>query len=259
MGDLDKKVGVVMGAGPGIGRATALALANAGANVVIAARNLERLETLASELTDQTGQLIIPLEADLGDLASCKTLIAETEERFGRLDVLVNVATGGGSNTPIIDADWDGWRRAFELNVIGNLELSRLAAKIMMQHGGGSIIQIGTFGTHSRPVRQGAYTSTKEALLSASQTLAKELGPKNIRVNMVTPGYTTGPNLDSLFAGVAQRTGEPVEEVSQRLAKTAALRSHVDPEDIAAAVLFFAGPGGARVTGVELPVTAGQR
>ena len=134
MGDLDKKVGVVMGAGPGIGRATALALANAGANVVIAARDLERLETLASELADQTGQLIIPLEADLGDLASCKTLIAETEERFGRLDVLVNVATGGGSNTPIIDADWDGWRRAFELNVIGNLELSRLAAKIMVQH-----------------------------------------------------------------------------------------------------------------------------
>lgn len=165
MGDLDKKVGVVMGAGPGIGRATALALADAGASVVVAARNLERLELLAEELTDRTGQLIIPLEADLGDLVSCKDLIAETEERFGRLDILVNVATGGGSNAPILDADWEGWRKAFELNVIGNLELSRLAAKIMMQHGGGSIIQIGTFGTHSRPVRQGAYTSDRKSVV----------------------------------------------------------------------------------------------
>ncbi|MFE2040212.1 SDR family NAD(P)-dependent oxidoreductase [Streptomyces sp. NPDC059477] len=259
MGDLDKKVGVVMGAGPGIGRATALALAEAGAHVVVAARNVERLELLAAELADRTGQLIIPLEADLGDLVSCKDLIAETEERFGRLDILVNVATGGGSHAPIIDADWDGWRKAFECNVIGNLELSRQAARIMMRHGGGSIIQIGTFGTHSRPVRQGSYTATKEALLSASQTLAKELGPDNIRVNVVTPGYTTGPNLDGLFAGVVQRTGESVEEVSHRLAKTAALRTHVSPEDIAAAVLFLAGPGAARITGVELPVTAGQR
>lgn len=252
MGDLDDKVAVVAGAGPGIGRACAEAFAREGASVVVAARDAERLGALAIEL----GVEAVPF--DLGDVASCEALIDATIHRLGGVDVLVNVATQGGGRDPIDGANWDDWRRAFEINVIGTLELSRTAARSMASRGGGSIVQIGTFGTTSLPPRQARYTATKEALVSASMTLAKELGPSNVRVNIVTPGYTTGPNLDALFGGVAERTGESLEEVSARFARTADLRRHVDPDDIAEAVLFLAGPRARNITGVELPVTAGQ-
>jgi NAD(P)-dependent dehydrogenase (short-subunit alcohol dehydrogenase family) len=119
-------------------------------------------------------------------------------------------------------------------------------------------VQIGTFGTSSLPPRQARYNAAKQAMVSASQTLAKELGRSNIRVNVVTPGYTTGPNLDALFQSVADHTGETWDEASRRFAKTAALRRHVDPADIAEAVVFLAGPRSRNITGVELPVTAGQ-
>jgi NAD(P)-dependent dehydrogenase (short-subunit alcohol dehydrogenase family) len=252
MGELDGKVAIVVGAGPGIGRACAVAFRQAGADVVVAARREGPLRELAAEVGAE------PVVTDLGDVEQCRALVDRAVERFGGVDVLVNVATLGGGNAPIDEADWDHWRRAFEVNVLGTLEVSRSAARSMASRGGGSIVQVSTFGTFSKPPRQAAYTSTKLAMVNASLTLAKELGRQNIRVNIVTPGYTTGPNLDALFQGVSDRTGESVDDVSTRMAKTAALRRHVDPEDIAEAVLFLSTDRGRNITGVEIPVTAGQ-
>lgn len=252
MGELDGKVAIVVGAGPGIGRACAETFRREGADVVVAARDKSRLAALAAEL----GAEAVP--TDLGEVAACQALVDRTVERFGGVDVLVNVATAGGGQTSVDDADWDDWRWAFEVNVVGTLEVSRCAARSMATRGEGSIVQIGTFGTSSLPPRQARYTAAKQAMVSASRTLAKELGPSNIRVNVVTPGYTTGPNLDALFQGVADRTGETFEAASQRFARSAALRRHVDPADIAEAVLFLSGPRARNITGVELPVTAGQ-
>lgn len=259
MGALDGKVALVVGAGPGIGRACAQRFAEAGCDVVVAARREEPLRALAEEVAAATGRRVEPVPADLGDVGSCQALVATAVERLGGIDSLVNVATLGGGRTTVDDADWDHWRRAFEVNVVGTLEISRSAARSMAGRGGGSIVQISTFGAHSLPPRQAAYTATKQAMVTASRTLAKELGRANIRVNVVTPGYTTGPNLDALFDGVAARTGEDVATVSARMAATAALRRHVDPEDIAAAVVFLCSDGARNITGVEIPVTAGQQ
>jgi NAD(P)-dependent dehydrogenase (short-subunit alcohol dehydrogenase family) len=256
--ELDGKVALVVGAGPGIGRACAVAFAQAGADVVVAARREEPLRALASEVAAATGRAVEPVVTDLGDVAACSALVDAAVGRFGGVDVLVNVATLGGGNAPIDGADWDHWRRSFEVNVLGTLEVSRCAARSMASRGGGSIVQVSTFGTFAKPPRQASYTSTKLAMVNASLTLAKELGRSNVRVNIVTPGYTTGPNLDALFQGVADRTGESPEEVSTRMARTASLRRHVDPEDIAEAVLFLASDRARNITGVEIPVTAGQ-
>jgi NAD(P)-dependent dehydrogenase (short-subunit alcohol dehydrogenase family) len=187
--------------------------------------------------------------------------------RLGRVDVLVNVATSGGDQTTIdeVEPDWASWRQAFEVNVLGTLELSRLAARAMSHNGatdgdgdGGSIVQIGTVGTHALPERRARYTATKQAMVTASLTLAKELGPAGIRVNVVTPGFITGAPLDAMMHSIATRTGDTLESVSRRMAGGAALRRHVDPADVANAVLFLAGPGARNITGVELPVTAGR-
>jgi NAD(P)-dependent dehydrogenase (short-subunit alcohol dehydrogenase family) len=249
---------VVAGTGPGIGAASARALRRAGADVVVAARDRVRLESLAAEIADGPGGRVEPLVADLGDLGSCRALVDQTVSRLGRLDVLVNVATDGGAHATIDEADWASWRAAFEVNVVGTLELSRLAARIMRAQGGGSIIQVGTFGTHALPEARARYTATKQAMVTASLTLAKELGPANVRVNVVTPGFVAGQPLDAMVASIAARSGRGTAEVSARMAAGAALRRHVEPEDVADAVVFLAGPGARAITGVELPVTAGR-
>jgi NAD(P)-dependent dehydrogenase (short-subunit alcohol dehydrogenase family) len=255
---LDGTVALVAGAGPGIGQACARSLGAAGADLVLAARDGDRLAALAGELAVETGRAVVPHRVDLADSASCRALVDDVVERFGRVDVLVNVATYGGEHQLVDEADWESWRSAFEVNVIGTLELSRSAARAMQAGGGGSIIQIGTQGTHALPSGRARYTATKAAMVSASLTLAKELGPWGVRVNVVTPGFTTGPPLDALITTVAERRGSSVEEASLHLAASAALGRHVEPSDIADAVLFLAGPGAHNITGVELPVTAGR-
>lgn len=252
------QVALVVGAGPGIGRACALAFARAGADVALAARRIGPLTELAAEVAGLTGRQVEPFVVDLAEVSSCVAAIDAVVARFGRIDSLVTVATAGGGLTPVDRADWDVWRHAFEVNVIGTFETSRAAARSMAANGGGAIVHVGTFGTHSLPPRQAAYTSTKQAMESASRTLAKELGPSNIRVNVVTPGYTTGEPLDQLFRSAAERSGETVEQASARFASTAALRRHVDPADIAEATLFLCSDRARNITGVEIPVTAGQ-
>jgi NAD(P)-dependent dehydrogenase (short-subunit alcohol dehydrogenase family) len=142
--------------------------------------------------------------------------------------------------------------------VVGTLELSRCAGRAMRTGGGGSIVQIGTQGTHALPLGRARYTATKAAMVSASLTLAKELGPWGVRVNVVTPGFTTGAPLDAMIAAKAERSGSTTEEASAELAASAWLRRHVAPADVADAVVFLAGPGARSVTGVEFPVTAGR-
>lgn len=256
--DLTGKVALVVGAGPGVGRACALAFARDGANVAVSARRSEPLSQLATEVAAETGRRVEPIVSDLADVASLVSLVDETVTRLGGVDALVTVATAGGGQFPIDEVDWDVWLRAFKVNVIGTLEVSRCAARSMMRRGGGSIVHISTFGTHSLPPGQSAYTSTKEAAMTASKTLAKEVGRHNVRVNVVSPGYITGEPFDELVRAVADRSGKTVEEASAGLAKTAALRRHVSPDDIAEAVLFLCSDRAYGITGVELPVTAGQ-
>jgi NAD(P)-dependent dehydrogenase (short-subunit alcohol dehydrogenase family) len=257
---LDGKVAIVAGAGPGIGRACATAFRREGADVVVAARDAARLEAMAFEMVANgaSGTHVVPIAFDFADLASCRTLVDETLDRLGRIDMLVNVATAGGETATVADGEWESWRQAFEVNVIGTMELSRLAAHAMTPNPGGSITQVGTIGTRALPAGRGRYTSTKSAMVSASLTMAKELGRAHVRVNIVTPGFVTGAPLDAMVDAISARTGESVDEVSNRMTAGASLRRHVDPADVAEAVVFLAGPGGRNITGIELPVTAGR-
>ena len=260
MSSLRGMTAIVAGAGPGIGRACATALRREGADVVVAARDAARLHAMTSEMVAAvpSGLPLLPVTFDFADLDSCRALTDHTLARFGRIDILVNVATAGGATTGIAEGEWESWRQAFEVNVIGTMELSRLAAKAMTANPGGSIIQIGTIGTRALPPGRSRYTATKSAMVAASLTLAKELGPANIRVNVVTPGFTTGEPLSAMIESTATRTGESPDDVSARMAAGAALRRHVDPVDVAEAVVFLAGPGARTITGIELPVTAGR-
>ena len=252
-------VEIVVGAGEGIGRACAQRLAEGGADVVVAARREEPLRALAESLAAETGRRVLPIPMDLGRVEQCTGLVERTLEELGRVDCLVNVATAGSARAPVEKADWEDWRQAFEVNVVGTLEVSRAAAVQMKAQGsGGSIVQIGSIGLQALRRSLGSYTSTKSAMIVASRTLTREMGPYGVRVNVVTPGYVTGAPLTSTFQALADRTGQDLESVVRQAASTAALRRHVDPEDIAAVVQFLCSDAARNVTGVEIPVDAGQ-
>lgn len=256
-GLLAGQVAVVCGAGEGIGRSTALCLARDGADVVLAARRPEPLQQLAEEVASAHGHRALAVPTDLSDLAQCRALVDATIAEFGRIDVVVTVATAGGGQMSVDELDFDAYRKAFELNVLGVLEVSRCAARHMREHGG-SIVQISSLAATVMQPKMTAYSTTKRAMMTASFTMAKELGRYGIRVNIVTPGYTTGSNLDAMFEAIAQKTGADAATVSAGAAKAAALRRHVDPIDIAEAVAFLASPRARNITGVEVKVDAGQ-
>jgi len=255
---LKGKVAIVTGAGPGIGRATALRFAQDGADVVVAARRKEPLEAMAAELSQETGRRVLAVPADLKDLEDCRRIVAKTVEALGRVDALVNVATHPHKRAAIAEMDWNAYAESFQLNVAGTMTICGAAALRMAETGGGSIINIGTLATTVLQAKMAEYSSTKIAMIAASKTLAREMGRQNVRVNIVTPGYTTGEPLDRLFEQMAAGLQITPEEMSRRLAKSAVLERHVDPEDMAEACLFLASDRARNITGIELHVTAGQ-
>lgn len=254
---LKGRVGIVTGAGPGIGRATALAFAQDGADVVVAARRAEPLEVLAREVAAESGQRVLAIPCDLTDLDSARALVDRTVAELGRVDVLVNVATAGFPRQAVADFDWSHYAESVQLNVVGTMAVCGAAARAMVQTGGGSIINIGTLSTTALMAKNSEYSSTKAAMIAMSKTMAREMGRENVRVNIVTPGFTTGEPLDRLFEQMGQGTGASAEEMSQKLAAQSELKRHVDPEDIAHACLYLGSDRARNVTGVELHVTAG--
>jgi len=253
------RVALVTGAGPGIGRACALALADEGAAVAIAARQPDPLRTLADDIEQATGAAVHTEPTDIAELDQVAAMIDGTVAALGRIDVVVNVATYGGATTLVDDLDWDDYRRAVDVNVIGTMEVCRLAARRMVEQGdGGSIVNVSSISARTLMEGMARYTSTKGAMEIATKTFAAELGPHDVRANIVTPGLTTGAPLDAMFERMAEAQGRTSEEVSVRFARGAALRRHVDPADIAEAVRFLATPRSRNITGQEIQVSAGQ-
>ena len=250
-------VAIVCGAGDGIGRSCALAFARDGADVALGARSVDRLERIAGEVRD-LGRRAIGVATDITDMTQCRNLVEHTVAELGRVDAVVNVATAADVHTTVEDTDWEEFRRHFETNVLGVLEVSRAAASAMRASGGGAIVQISTGAIRAMPARRGPYTATKQALVTASQVMAREVGRDGIRVNVVAPGYVTGETLDRLFAADAARRDRPVHEVVAEAAAQSALKRLVDPDDVAEAVLFLASGRSAGITGVILDVNAGS-
>jgi len=254
---LEGCVAIVSGAGEGIGRSCALAFARDGADVALGARSVDRLQRIAGEV-QALGRRALAVPTDITDAAQCRDLVDRTVKELGRVDALVNVAALADPHTTVEDTDWDAFRRQFETNVLGTLEVSRSATRHMRRSGGGAIVQVSTAAIRSMPAKRAAYTATKQALVTASQAMAREVGPDGVRVNVVAPGYVSGPSLDHLFEAAAQRHGRPVEELLADAAAELPLRQIVDPDDVAEAVLFLASGRSAGITGVVLDVNAGM-
>jgi NAD(P)-dependent dehydrogenase (short-subunit alcohol dehydrogenase family) len=254
---LEHKVAIVSGIGPGMGQHIALRLAREGADLVIGGRTPEKLEAVAKELR-ALGRRVVSVIADIAKPGDCRALADRAISEFGGVDVLVNNAYHGGTMTPFESDDLEKWRTTLEVNLYGSLRLTQNCVPSMVQRGGGSVVMISTMST--RVVNPGfvAYGASKAALNAATQGLARELGPKQVRVNAVLPGYIWGDPVKGFLERQAAQQGRAYEQVHSELCAQIPLRRVPTPEEISGAVLFFASPLSSCITGQLLDVNGGH-
>jgi 3-oxoacyl-[acyl-carrier protein] reductase len=249
MGKLAGKVAVVTGASKGIGAAIARRLASEGAAVVVNyASSSKDAEKVVAQITKSEGSAIA-IQADVSKAADVERLFAETKKAFGKLDILVNNA-GVYSFGPLEQFTEEEFHRQFDTNVLGLLLVTREAAKIFSEDGG-SIINIGSTVSSYTPPASTIYTATKAAVDAITGVLAKELGPKAVRVNSVNPGLveTEGSHTIGIIGGDYQKKREaetPLGRIGQ-------------PDDVASIVAFFASDDSAWLTGEIVNASGGFR
>jgi 3-oxoacyl-[acyl-carrier protein] reductase len=252
---LDGKRALVCGASRGIGRAVAQALAQAGACVVVVARNAERLDRVAAALPGSDEGRNHAIAADLGDGASLERLT----DRLGAgpsINIVVN-NSGGPPAGQAIAAEPGQFESAFRQHLIANQTILRAVLPGMKASGYGRIVNIISTSVKEPIPDLGVSNTIRGAVASWAKTLARELGPFGITVNNLLPGLTATERLDYFFDMKAEASGRSVEE--ERAAATARIPigRFADPSETAAAVLFLSSPLASYINGINLPVDGG--
>ena len=242
---LDGKVAIVTGAGRGIGAASAIALAQCGADVVIASRTQSDLDETAEHVR-ATGRRAVSIAADLADLDALRSLVAAARETFGRLDVVVN-NIGGAIPLPFFDTTPEYLEEAFHFNVTTAHALNLAAVPLMLENGGGSIVNISSVMGHVAGRGYAAYGTSKAALAHYTELIAKDLAPR-VRVNAIAAGSTATSALEIV-------TSTP--ELKSMMEDLTPLHRIAEPEEIAAGVVYLASPAGAFITGKILEIDGG--
>lgn len=257
---LKDKIVIVSGIGPGLGQELALEAARQGAKgLVIAARTASKLDKSEKDIAALgLGTQVLKVPTDIADKAQCQNLVDQTIKQFGRIDALINSAYNPGDFAPIEDANMDGWRAAMDVNLFGTMTLSLAAVPHMKKQGGGAIVMINTMVTRKPLATQGGYGASKAALTSATQHLALELGPHNIRVNSAYMGWMWGPPVEGYMQGAAKDYGTTVEAMKAEVAKNIPLRRIPDDSDCAKAAIFLASDYACVITGAALDVNGGE-
>lgn len=257
--DLYGKVAVVTGAAKGMGGPICRALAEEGADLVLAGRDMDAIEAHAAELAAEfPDSERITVRCDVTNEAETVALAAAATDRFGKIDILVNTAgVIGPIETPAQEYPVDEFRFVLDVNVVGTFLPCRAVIPALIAGGGGRIINIaGTSGLRGYRNRAG-YSSSKWAVRGLTRTLALELGPHDITVNAICPNVTNGERMDKIVSGKAERLGKTFDEVYADFASQTALGRFIDEVDIAEAVRFLASDRARNITGHDIVVDAG--
>jgi 3-oxoacyl-[acyl-carrier protein] reductase len=243
--ELAGRVALVTGAGRNIGRAIALALADAGAAVVINARsNLREAEAVASEI-ERAGGKAFAVTADVVDAAAVQKMVDAAAARFGRIDILVNNAAVRAEQ-PLETMTLADWRAVTGIILDGAFNCVKACLPHLKRSGAGVIVNIGGLSSHTGAARRPHVVTAKAGLLGFTRALAHELAPDKIRVNTVTPGVMAQ----------ARPAGQPEPQHHAIVRSLVGRRG--EPADIAAAVRFLCGPGASFITGQNIQVNGGM-
>jgi len=256
-GLLAGKVCVVSGVGPGLGRQAARALAAHGADLVLAARRQSTLDDVLGEVAD-LGARAIAVPTNIVDADACARLMAAGAEAFGGVDVLVNNAFRPDVFQSFEDVDLTVWRKIMDVNVFGSLQMTRAALPFMRERGGGSVVMVASMVARQPQPGQGGYAISKGALLTATRVLADELGPSNVRVNAVVPGWMSGPSVDIYIEMTSTGRGVPAQVVVDELNARVPLGRIPSDEDVAGAIVYLASDLSRAMTGQALDTNGGE-
>ena len=244
---LPGKVALVTGASRGIGKAIALGLAEAGADVVLASRKLPDLQAVAQEIS-QMGRRTLVVPANLRHLPEIDNLVKKSLEEFGRIDILVNNAGTIPVFGSVFNIDEGAWEVTIGLNHKGYFFLSQAVGKIMRDKGGGTIVNIASQGGVRPGIGQGVYSISKAGVIMLTQVLAQEWGQYNIRVNAIGPGLVKTRFSQALWT-------DPVR--SKETENSTALGRIAEPEEMVNAVIFLASEASSYITGQTLLLDGG--
>jgi 2-hydroxycyclohexanecarboxyl-CoA dehydrogenase len=244
MRGLDDRVAIVTGAASGIGRAAALRLGEEGCRVAAVDLNLEGARATAAELGDRG----CALQADVSYLAAMRAAVAEAERQLGPVGVLVCCA-GWDLVQPFLESTEETWDRVIAVNLRGTIACTRAVLDGMIERGGGAIVNISSDAGRVGSSGEVVYSGAKAGIIGFSKAVAREVARHGIRVNVVCPGPTDTPMME------ATRQANP--RLGDALVKAIPFRRLARPEEIAAAVAFFASDEAAYVTGQTLSVSGG--
>jgi dehydrogenase/reductase SDR family protein 4 len=251
MGDakisLEGKVALVTGGSRGIGRASALAFADAGADVVVASRKLPDLEVVAEEIQAK-GVKAMAVASHIAKIEDSGNLVEKVMAEFGRIDILVNNAGTNPYYGPLLKAEEWAWDTTMNVNLKGQFFLSQLVARIMKEQRSGSIINTSSVGG-LRAGELSIYCVTKAALIMLTQCMAKEWGQYGIRVNAIAPGVIKTRLSEALWKDPA---------VGKMAEQGCALVRLGEPEEVGSVVLFLASDASSYVTGTTIIIDGGQ-
>ena len=243
---LDNKVAVITGAGKGIGAGIARAFAEAGADVVLAARTESDLHQVAKDII-ALGRRALVVPTDVLDFAQLQQLVDASMAEFGRIDIVVNNA-GGFPPKPVARTTATDFERAFRFNVSTAFEMSRICAPLMVEHSGsGAILNISSIAGHKPTPCFAAYGTAKGALSMLTQELAQEFAPK-VRVNAIAVGSTRTDALNTVLT----------EEIEHTMVDLTPMARLGEVEDIALGALYLCSPAASYVTGEILGVNGGM-
>lgn len=253
---LEDKVVVISGVGPALGTTLARRCAEAGADLVLAARTAERLTEVADQVS-ALGRRALAVSTDITDDEQVANLVTRSLEEYGKVDVLINNAFRVPSMKPLADTTFAHIRDAIELTVLGALRISQGFTPALAE-AKGSVVNVNSMVIrHSQP-KYGAYKMAKAALLAMSHSLSTELGAQGIRVNTVAPGYIWGGTLQSYFTHQAGKFGTTVEEIYNAAAAGSDLKRLPTEDEVASAILFLASDLASGITGATLDVNCGE-
>ena len=266
--DLGGKTALVTGAARGIGRAIALGLAEAGADVAVAdiARPSDGITSYAlsssdalaetAHLVERAGRRCNAIAADVTSAADVARMMSEVQQRLGGLDILIANA-GIVTAAPVVSMDEAQWDRVFDVNVKGVFLCARAAIPLLVERGGGRIVNIASVAGKTGRAGMVAYCATKAAVISMTQGMAEELGPMNVTVNAICPGFVhTAMFTEVISPLLGSLWNVPPHEAFERfIQQSTFLRRDQTPEDIAEAAVYLCRAD--NVTGITLTVAGG--
>jgi len=246
---LTGKVALITGGSRGIGRATALGFAWAGADVVVTSRRLPDLEEVAGEIRG-LGRKSLAVAAHIGRMDEISALVDKVREEFGRIDILVNNAGTSPAATPMLDLEERLWDTIMNLNLKGLVFLSQAVARVMREHDGGRIINVASIdGLRPEPMPNGTYAISKAAVIMATKVMAVEWARYNIRVNAIAPGNVHTRLGDSRF--------EVITGYEEELVRRTPMKRIAEPDEMLGAMIYLASDASSFVTGETIVVDGG--